>query len=51
MSERKTPLQLQLELNDLMSQRVDIMEKWCKELTSVVRELSARVAELEKGNN
>lgn len=49
MSERKTPFQLQIELNDLMSQRVDLLDKWCKELTAVVKELSARIAELEKG--
>lgn len=55
MSDRKSPLQLQIELNDLMGQRVDINEQWLKKLTESFKEasrliavLNTRVEELEK---
>ena len=51
MSERRTPFQIQIELNEVLGQRIDLLDKWCSELLAVVKELSKRVAELEQGKN
>ena len=53
MSEDKKPSvwDMQIEMNDMVNGRVDLLVKWNQELTEMVKLLSERVVALEGGCN
>jgi ppGpp synthetase/RelA/SpoT-type nucleotidyltranferase len=50
MSEKKelSAFEMQMQINDLLGQRLDVTHKWVSELTEVVKTLAARVVALEQ---
>jgi hypothetical protein len=50
MSEKKemSAFEMQMQINDLLGQRLDVTHKWVAELTEVVKALVARVVVLEQ---
>ena len=50
MSEEKelSAFEMQMQINDLLGQRLDVTHKWVSELTDVVKTLVARVVVLEE---
>jgi hypothetical protein len=50
MSEEKelSPFEMQMQINDLLGQRLDVTHKWVSELTEVVKALAARVVAFEQ---
>lgn len=51
MSEEKKPsvFEMQMEINQLLSDRLDLIVKWNSELNTIVKALSERVIALEGG--
>lgn len=49
MSEKKEPsvFEVQMQLNDLVNKRVDLLVKWNQELTEIVKLLTQRVTALD----
>jgi hypothetical protein len=50
MSEKKelSAFEMQMQINDLLGQRLNVTHKWVSELTEVVKALVARVVALEQ---
>jgi hypothetical protein len=51
MSEEKKPsvVEMQMEINRLLGERVDLLVTWNKSLTDIVKSLTERVVALESG--
>jgi hypothetical protein len=51
MSEEKKPsvFEIQMQMNQLMNDRVDLLVKWNQELTEIVKLLTTRVTTMDQG--
>jgi hypothetical protein len=47
MPEKRKPFEIQIELNEMISKRIDLNDQWLGKLTQAVKEMSQTIAVLK----